>query len=67
MLKGNGSPFIDIPGIMCGSDIPISVLFLVADESINSAIICSAIASYLTLIDDSGIEVDASLLIFWCI
>ena len=53
-------------GIRCGSESPIAIVSLVADKSINDAIICSASASILTLRDVSGVKVEAGLLILWC-
>ena len=66
MLDWTGAPCIDTLGILCVSDIPISVVFIVADESINTFMICSASASSLTLIDGNGVKFDAGLPLFWC-
>ena len=65
MLEWNGDPCIDTLGIPCGSKSLITVVFLVADEIINSVMICSASASSLTPRDASGVEVDVSLPILW--
>ena len=53
-------------GTLCGSDSPIAIVFLVADEINNSAMICSASELILTLRDASGVKVDASLPLLWC-
>ena len=66
MLEWNGDPCIDTLGIPCGSKSLITVVFLVADEIINSVMICSASASSLTLIDGNGVKFDAGLPLFWC-
>ena len=55
MLDCTGALRIDTLGISYGSDDPIATIFLVADESINDAIICFASASILLLVDDSGV------------
>ena len=52
-------------GSLLGSEIPIDIVFLVAVKSRNDVIICSASASSLTLIDASGVKVDAGLPILW--
>ena len=67
MLEWTGAPCIDILGITCGSEIPIAIVFLVADESRNYAMICSASASSLALRDASGVKVDVSLPLLWCL
>ena len=54
-------------GIPCGPDNLISIVFIVADESINAAMIYFEIASSRTLIDASGVWIDASLSLFWCL
>ena len=48
-----------------GSENNIVIVFMVADESINGAIICSASASSIMLMDASGVKADAGLPIFW--
>ena len=66
MLECTGSPFIDKLGILCGSESPIAILFLVSDESKNAAVLCSYIASILMLRYASDVKVDAGLPLFWC-
>ena len=66
MLEGIGDPFIDMLGILCSSESPITIVILVADESRNAAIICSASASSLILRDASVTKVDAGLPLLWC-
>ena len=66
MLEFNGYLCIDTIGILYGSNIPITIVFLVADESINSAIICSASTSSLTLLNARGVKVDSGLPLLWC-
>ena len=60
-MEWNGALSIDTLDIPSRYYIPITILFLVADESRNDAIICSAGASSLKLRDSSGIKVDAGL------
>ena len=43
------------------------ILFLVAGESRDDAIICSASATSPMLTDYSGVEVDAILSLLWCL
>ena len=66
MLEWNGVSFIDTLGIPFGSKSPIAVVFLVSYESRNAAMICSDIASSLTLRDASKVKVDFGILIFCC-
>ena len=66
MLECTGDLCINKLGIPCGSKSPIAIVFIVAYESINSAIINSTGASILTLRDDSGIKVDSGLPLFYC-
>ena len=49
-----------------GSENNIVIVFIVADESINGAIICSASASSITLRGASGVKIDVGLPLFWC-
>ena len=65
MLDWTGSPCIDTFGILCGSKNPIAIVFLVADESKNSAIICFSSVYSLTLRYSNGVKVDSGLLILW--
>ena len=48
-----------------GAENTIAIVFLVANESRNEAIICSASASSIMLMDASGVKADAGLPIFW--
>ena len=43
-----------------------AIIFFVADDSRNDAIICSATASSLTLRYAIGVKVDVGLPLFWC-
>ena len=66
MLEWNRAPCIDTLCILCRSESTIAIVFLVADESRNAAIICSASASSMTFRYASGVKVDAKLPLFWC-
>ena len=66
MLECTGAPCIDTLGVLRGSKSLIAIVFLIAGESINATIMCSASASSHMSRDYSGVKVDASLLLFWC-
>ena len=66
MLEWNVYLYIDTLRILCGPKSPISIVFLVADESINYAIKCPTSASSITLRYASGVKVDAGLPLLWC-
>ena len=66
MLEWTGALCIGALVIPCRSDSPIAIVFLVADERRNAAIICSANESILMLIYSSGVKVDTGLPLFWC-
>ena len=66
MLEWTGALCINTFVIPCGSKIPIAIVYIVATESRNAAIICSDSAFSLTLIYSSGVKVDAGLPLFWC-
>ena len=61
MLEWTGALCIDTFGIPCGSESPIDIVFLVAGEIRNYAIICYASAYSHTLRDASVVKFDASL------
>ena len=63
MLEWTVDPCIDRLGIPCGSESPITIVCIVAEEIINTAMVFSAIASNLTLRDGSGVKVDAGILL----
>ena len=67
MLYCTRYPCIDMFDIMCGSESPISVVFIVDYESRNAAMIWSVSTSSIALRDSSGVKVDTNLLIFWCL
>ena len=67
MLEWIGYPCIENIEITCRSDSPTTIVFIFADESINSNIICSDSASSHTFIDASGVRVDAGLPLLWCL
>ena len=66
MSDRTGNPCIDTLGIPCGSKISIAIVFIVASESRNSAMLCSSIAPSITLRDASGGKVDNHLPLFCC-
>ena len=66
MLEWNVYLYIDTLRILCGPKSPISIVFLVADESTNDTIICSASPSNHTSSNASGVKVDVGLTIFCC-
>ena len=53
-------------GIPCRSDSLIVIVSIVADESRNAAMICSASASNITLRNASGVKVNVGILLLWC-
>ena len=67
MLEWIGDPCIDKIGIPCSSESSIDIVFLVAGESRNAAIICFAYESSITLRDSSGVNDETGLPIFWCL
>ena len=67
MLEWNGYPCVDMLGIPYGYDSPIVIVFIVADESINAAMICSDISSSIMLRDANGVKVDAGIPLLWCL
>ena len=67
MLDWTGAPCIDTLVIPCGSESPITIVFLVSGEIKDADVICSASASSLTLRDASDVEVNAGIQILWCL
>ena len=51
--------------IMCRSDIPIILVFIFTDDSINASMICSTSSSSRMLRDAIGVRVDAGIPLFW--
>ena len=67
MLEWTGALCIDKLGITCGSNSSIVIVFLGADDSINAAMIRSAIVSSLRLIDANDVKFYTGLPLFWCL
>ena len=67
MLEWTGALCIDTIGIPFGSESAIAMVFFVADESRNDAIICSTSASSCTLRDASDVNIDNDLPLLWCL
>ena len=66
ILDWTGALCIDTLGIPYGSKSPIAIVFLVADDRRNAAMICSDCASSLTLRYFNDVKVDAGLPLLWC-
>ena len=66
MLEWIGDTCIETLGILCGSESPITIVFIFADESRNYAMICSTSGSIRTLRGASGVRFESSLPLFWC-
>ena len=65
-LEWVGNPRVDKLGNPWGSENPTAIVFFVASESINDAIICFASASSCMLNYFSGVKVDADLPLLLC-
>ena len=66
MLEWTGAPCIDTLVIMCGSYIPITIVFIVVVDIINASIICSASASSIIFRYASDVKFDTGIPYLWC-